>query len=290
MKKVLVTGKSGYIGTKFKEWVEVNNRGVELNFISIRDDSWKDKDFSEYDTVLHLAGIAHVSRNSKLKEMYYNVNRDLTIDLAKKSKNDGVSQFIFMSSIIVYGKNSVGLMDGVIDSNTIPVPNDFYGDSKLQAEKLLSSLEDESFKLAIVRPPMVYGPESKGNFKVLLKIVPKIPIFPLIENKRSMIFIDNLCCFLSKIILNNDAGLFSPQNTKYISTSSLVKEISINMNKNIIFLRNLNFLVFKLKNKIAILEKIFGNLAYDQSLSTYKENYEMLKFQESITRSINKEK
>lgn len=286
MKKVLVTGENGYIGKQFKKWIDDNEIKIILEFVSIREESWKIKDFSNYDAVLHLAGIAHVSRNPKLEDLYYKINRDLTFEVAKKAKKDGVKQFIFMSSIIVYGKKSVGLENGIINKNTLPVPNDFYGDSKLQAEKLLEKLQNNDFNVAIIRPPMIYGPESKGNFELLKKAVPLTFLFPYIENKRSMLFIDNLSNFLKLIILNEDKGMFFPQNKEYVSTSNLVKEIANTYKRKMILTTTFNFLILRLSQRVNVFEKLFGNLAYDHSLSTYRDNYQLVEFKKTITDSI----
>lgn len=286
MKKVLVTGENGYIGKQFKKWIADNESKIILEFVSIREDNWKNKDFVDYDAVLHLAGIAHVSRNPKLEDLYYKINRDLTFEVAKKAKKDGVKQFIFMSSIIVYGKKSVGLENGIINKNTLPVPNDFYGDSKLQAEKLLEKLQNNDFNVAIIRPPMIYGPESKGNFELLKKAVPLTFLFPYIENKRSMLFIDNLSNFLKLIILNEDKGMFFPQNKEYVSTSNLVKEIANTYKRKMILTTIFNFLILRLSHRVNVFEKLFGNLAYDHSLSTYRDNYQSVEFKKTITDSI----
>lgn len=286
MKKVLVTGENGYIGKQFSKWIDNNGNRITLEFISVREDDWKLKSFSDYDAVVHLAGIAHVSRNPKLEDLYYKINRDLTFEIGKKAKKDGVKQFIFMSSIIVYGKKSIGIDNGIINKDTLPVPNDFYGDSKLQAEKLLEKLQSDDFNVAIIRPPMIYGPGSKGNFELLKRFVPLTFLFPYIENKRSMLFIDNLSNFLKLIILNEDRGLFFPQNKEYVSTSNLVKEIANTYNKKMILTTTFNFLILKLSKKINLFEKLFGNLAYDHSLSNYKEDYQIVEFKKTISNSV----
>lgn len=283
MKKVLVTGEFGYIGSKFKEWTKKNSdKKIVLEFISVRDDSWKNIDFSIYDSVLHLAGIAHVSRNPKLQSMYYEVNRDLTIELAKKSKQDKVKQFIFMSSIIVYGDQKK------ITNETIPCPIDFYGDSKLQAEKILKKMETKDFNIAVIRPPMVYGEKCKGNFSKLMKISTKISIFPNIVNHRSMIYIDNLCNFLCEIIKNNEKGVFFPQNANYISTINIIKEINRIKNRRIFLLNTFNPLINILFQKNTVFKKIFGDLTYDQSMSVYKESYQKISFEDSIKKTLEK--
>src|SRR5699024_12834880 len=208
------TGKNSYIGGMFKKWVEQWADEYRVDEISVRGDEWKETDFSLYDSVFHVAGIAHVSSDPKLEEKYCQVNRDLTIEVAKKAKEDGVKQFIFMSSIIVYGtKNEF------IDENTQPDPDNFYGESKLQAEQGILPLQDEQFDAAINRPPMIYGKGSKGNYPLLSKLARITPIFPDYDNQRSMLHIDNLTEFIRLIIDNDDAGVFFPQNEEYVQTS-----------------------------------------------------------------------
>lgn len=285
MKKVLVTGKSGYIGSKFKEWIEINGKDIKLDYISVRDDSWRSKDFSQYDTVLHLAGIAHVSRNPKLKDMYYKINRDLTIELSKKAKIDKVNQFIFMSSIIVYGDSQY------INNETETNPKDFYGQSKLEAENgLLKVFNNGDSKLAIVRIPMVYGKGSKGNYKILSKFANKTPIFPDYENKRSMIYIENLFEFLFIVINKSKSGIFHPQNEHYISTKQLIVEISSINNKNIKLYNSFNQLIKMLVNHNNIFKKIFGDMYYDKNLSKVDFEYNLINFKKSIELTEKEEK
>lgn len=195
-KKVLITGKGSYIGTNFKCWLDQWPDSYEVDELSVRGDEWKKKSFSKYDVVLHVAGIAHVSTSSDLESLYYRVNRDLAIEVAQKAKSENVPQFIFMSSMIIYGADSRIGESYCIDANTVPNPVDFYGRSKLDADLYIQRLSVEGFQTVIVRTPMVYGPNCKGNFPKLKKIAAFSPIFPNIENQRSIIYIHNLCEFL----------------------------------------------------------------------------------------------
>ena len=163
-------------------------------------DAWKKADFSKYDVVYHVAGIAHVNADPKMEPLYYKVNRDLTIDVARAAKTAGVKQFIFMSSQIVFHE-SQSLKTEVLTALTKENPNGFYGDSKLQAEKGLHELECETFKVCILRPPMIYGPNSKGNFPRLVKLAQKTPLFPAWHNQRSMLYIDNLAEFVKQFLV-----------------------------------------------------------------------------------------
>ncbi|NLP46835.1 MAG: NAD-dependent epimerase/dehydratase family protein [Epulopiscium sp.] len=280
MKRILITGRNSYIGTKFIEWLSQYPGKYKVDNVSLRNDSWKDKDFSNYDTILHLAGIAHVSTDPKMEEEYYKVNRDLTIEVAKKSKEDGVSQFIFMSSIIVYGDGSA--KERVIDRNTIPKPSNFYGNSKLQAEEGIKKLETNDFKIAIIRPPMIYGKDSKGNYPRLAKLAKLTPIFPDFDNQRSMLHIDNLCEFIRLMIDNEESGLFFPQNREYVKTSYMVKIIGQVHGKKVILVRWINWLI-KMMFNIGPVNKVFGNLVYDKEMSIYeKDSYQIRDFEESI--------
>lgn len=273
MKKILITGKSSYIGKSFKDWVSKYLNEYKVDNISVRGEEWKKKDFSEYDTVLHLAAIVHVKENSS--EKYFKVNRDLTIQLAKKAKEEGVNQFIFLSTMGVYGKET-----GYIDENTVPNPKTLYAKSKLEAEKTLDKLKDSSFKIAILRPPLVYGKDCGGNYPKLAKMALKLPIFPDIKNERSMIYIDNLSEFIRLVINYGDQGLFFPQNKEYVCTSDMIKLIVQASNKKIRMIKLFNFDIKLFKSKT--LNKVFGDLIYEKRLSQYRESYNNCSFITSI--------
>lgn len=280
MKKVLVTGVNSYVGNRFAEWVKQYPDDYDVDRISVRDDKWKEIDLSIYETILHVAGIAHVSTDPNLEELYYKVNRDLTIELANQAKVAGVKQFIFMSSIIVYGDSKAEKI--VIDRQTKPNPSNFYGRSKLEAEEGIRSLESNEFKVAIVRPPMIYGKDSKGNYPKLAKAARMLPVFPNIDNERSMLHIDNLSEFLRLIIKNRDDGLFFPQNSRYVKTSEMVKAIAEVHDKKIQLTKMFNPILKLMISRVNIVNKVFGNLVYDQELSTYREVYHINGLSESI--------
>lgn len=280
MKKVLITGINSYVGKSVKKWLDKYPNIYSVHTISLKNDSWKEKNLSQYDVVLHVAGIAHVSSDPKLEDLYYKVNRDLTVDIAKKAKAEGVKQFIFMSSIIIYGNSDIN--NGVIDQATVPVPSNFYGNSKLQAEKSIIPLENDNFKIVILRPPMIYGKGSKGNYPKLANLARRTPFFPNFKNKRSMLHIDNLCEFIRLMINNKESGIFFPQNNEYVQTSELVRLIAETYGKKVMLIKIFNPILSVINQRIEVFNKIFGDLVYSMELSNYKQDYRVYSLRESI--------
>ncbi len=285
MKKILITGKNSYIGTHVKEWLKKDEKQYEVVELDVKTQEWMKEDFSKYDTILHVAGIAHVSTNKRLEDLYYKVNRDLAIEIAKKAKQQKVKQFIFMSSMIIYGDDKRIGEKKIIANDTVPEPKNFYANSKLQAEEGIKQLESENFKTVIIRTPMVYGPDCKGNFQKLKKIAKLSPIFPDIENERSMIYIDNLCKFIKQVIDTEKDGIFYPQNKEYVSTKQIIQVMAENMNKKIHFIKLFNPLLKLMSKKINLINKVFGTKIYAKELSG-EFNYIVVDNEESIRRSV----
>jgi len=277
-----MTSINSYIGKRFEDWAKKYPNDFSITKISLRNDSWKDTDFSGYDSVIHLAGIAHVSSDPKLRDEYYRVNRDLTIEVAKKAKSEGVGQFVFMSSVIIYA----GIMNSdanfMIDRSTVPLPRDFYGDSKLQAEIGLNELSSEDFRVAIVRAPMIYGRDSKGNYHKLALFARYTPVFPNNNNRRSMLHIDHLCEFLRLLVLNKEQGISYPQNREYVNTSEMVRLIAETHHRKVILVTIFNPIIKYLVHHFEIFNKVFGNLAIDQAVSEYPQEYRLYDLKNSI--------
>lgn len=281
-KRILITGKNSYIGTSFEKWLQQWPDKYTVDTLDMIGDTWRYTSFQGYDVVFHVAGIAHVSANPKLESLYYQVNRDLAIETAKKAKAEGVKQFIFMSSIIVYGDSGSVNQKRIITRETVPTPTNFYGDSKLQAEKGIIPLQDENFKVVILRPPMIYGKGSKGNYPKLAKVARILPVFPDIDNERSMLHIDNLCEFIRLMIDNEEQGIFFPQNAEYVKTSELVKMIAEAHGKKIGLTKVFNSLLSILSCKVGLVNKVFGNLVYEKKMSDYTNNYHIRDLKESV--------
>jgi nucleoside-diphosphate-sugar epimerase len=278
MKKILITGSNSYIGNSFKYWVEDTPEKYIVETISLRDHSWKVKDFSKFDVVLHVAGIAHIKETVANVENYFSINRDLAFEVAKKSKKAGIKQFIFLSTMSVYG-----IETGLINLDTPPKPKNAYGRSKFQAEELIGNLQDDNYSISIIRPPMIYGKGCKGNYTRLSNLVKNIHFFPNFYNQRSMIYIDNLSEFIRLLIEDNCRGVFFPQNKDYVTTVEIVKGVSETSNKKILFTNVFNPIIKVLINKIPILSKIFGSLVYDKKMSNYyNKDYSVVEFKKSI--------
>ena len=276
MKKILITGANSYIGTSLEKWLEQWTDDYAVDTVDMIDGTWKEKDFSEYDVVFHVAGIVHRKETKENKDRYYKVNCDLAYEVAQKAKCDGVDQFIFLSSMSVYGMET-----GVITKEMVPKPKSNYGKSKLKAEKLIASLDEDTFKVVVLRPPMIYGNGCKGNYNRLERFALKSPVFPEIENKRSMIYIDNLCEYVKILIDDCSFGLLFPQNEDYVCTSGVVKLIAEAHGKNIWMTKLFNPLLRMLN--ISIVNKVFGDLVYDKRMSEDKETYCIYNFEKSIT-------
>ena len=258
MKKVLITGANSYIGTSFEKYINDNCADqYQVNTIDMIDGTWREKSFKGYDVVFHVAGIAHQKETKENAHLYYEINRDLAVEVAKKAKAEGIRQFIFLSSMSVYGMDT-----GVITKDTKPNPKTNYGKSKLEAERQIADLRDETFKICVLRPPMVYGDGCRGNYQTIVKLVNKFPFFPRVYNKRSLIHIDNLAAFVKDMVDRELDGLYFPQDKEYVRTIDLAKNIAKQMNKRIYFSFLLGFGVIVLRPFVGKLKKAFGNLIY----------------------------
>ena len=291
MKKILITGANSYIGTSFEEWAKKRYpEEFEIDTADMVDGSWREKSFAGYDVVFHVAGIAHADVgyvSEERKAFYYKINRDLAIETARKAKEGGVSQFVFMSSMIVYGESAGLGKKKVITKDMKPHPANFYGDSKWQADKGVRKLADDSFHVAVLRPPMIYGKGSKGNYPLLAKMAKKLPVFPDIQNERSMLYIGNLCEFLCLLMQSGEGGIYFPQNAEYVQTSEMVRLIAKTAGHKIWITKLLNpavWLAGKIPGKVSgMVNKAFGNMRYELEMSeAFDRKYRYFDLERSI--------
>ena len=288
MKKILITGANSYIGAAFENYLKQWSDQYLVDTVDMIDGSWREKSFAGYDVVYHVAGIAHSDTGSVTEErkaFYYKINTELTIETAQKAKDDGVKQFIFMSSAIVYGESAPIGKQKKIMKDTIPSPANFYGDSKLQAENGILSLQADRFHVVVLRPPMIYGKGSKGNYPTLAKFAQKLPVFPYVKNERSMLYIENLCEFVRLVVENEEHGIFHPQNGEYSNTTELVRMIAAAHGKKIRVLKGFGWALKLMSHVTGLVNKAFGNLTYDMELSAYKADYRVCGLKESIERT-----
>ena len=286
MKKVLITGAGSYVGESVRAYILKKHPGqFQIDAVDTMGDNWKKADYGQYDVVFHVAGIAHVNADPKMEPLYYKVNRDLTIEIARHAQEAGVKQFIFMSSQIVFHE-SQSLRTEVLTADTAPNPNGFYGDSKLQAEQGLKAMRVEGgqMRICILRPCMIYGPNAKGNFPRLAKLGRKVPVFPAWHNKRSMLYIDNLAEFVLQAIVRELEGTFYPQNRELADTVEIIRFFAREAGHHVWITRLLNPFVWLGSFVLQPINKMFATYYYDPAMSQMEFDYQLVSFEESLKR------
>lgn len=258
MKHILIAGAHSYIGDSVKAFLDEYPEKYDVQIIDTKGLTPVPGLFRNIDTVFCVAGIAHIRETNENRHLYYDVNRDLVVKLAEAAKEGGAGQFILLSSMSVYG-----LTVGHITKETLPNPVSAYGESKLQADEKISLLEDDQFRFACLRPPMVYGKNCAGNYQALRKFALKSPVFPDYRNARSMIYIGNLCQFVKDCIDYERRGIFFPQNTAYVNTSEMVEKIAGIHKKKIRLTKLFNWMIRI--SPVNIVRKVFGDLTYEQT-------------------------
>ena len=283
--KILITGAGSYVGESVKRYILSKEPSFQIDAVDTMGDNWKKADYSQYDVVFHVAGIAHVNADPKMEPLYYKVNRDLTIEIARHAQEAGVKQFIFMSSQIVFHE-SQSLKTEILTAETKPNPNGFYGDSKLQAENGLKALRAEGgqMKMCILRPCMIYGPNAKGNFPRLAKLATKVPVFPAWHNKRSMLYIDNLAEFVLQAINRELEGTFYPQNRELADTVEIIRFFAKEAGHRVWITRLLNPFVWLGSFVLQPINKMFATYYYDPEMSKMEFDYQLVSFEESLKR------
>ena len=293
MKKILITGAGSYVGESVRRYILAKDSSYRIDAVDTMGDNWKKADYAKYDVVFHVAGIAHVNADPKMEPLYYKVNCNLTIEVAKHAKAAGVRQFIFMSSQIGFHE-SQSLKAEVLTAETKPVPNGFYGNSKLQAENglwnLVKNQKENStrsqggnqMKICILRPCMIYGPNAKGNFSRLAKLACKTPVFPEWHNKRSMLYIDNLAEFVKQAIERELEGTFYPQNRELADTVEIVRYFAKEAGHKIWITKLLNPFVWMGSLVLQPINKMFATYYYNPKMSKMEFDYQLVSFEESL--------
>ncbi|WP_044418064.1 NAD-dependent epimerase/dehydratase family protein [Halarcobacter anaerophilus] len=265
MNKLLITGSNGYLGSSFLN--QYKSKYLFKRF-SLLNQKIEDIKFDNINAILHCAALVH-QKVEHSYEKYYEINVIYPVKLAKIAKQNGVKQFIFISTIAVYGEKKEKLDENTTCNSVTP-----YGKSKLEAEKQLLELNDDNFLVSIIRPPMIYGNNAPGNIDSLVKLVKKIPIIPLanIENKRSFISIHNLCYIINEVILQKKSGIFLASDDEPLSTSKLIDLIAKNLDKKI-YLIKIPFFESLLKIlKPSFHKRLYGSLEIDNTITKEKLN------------------
>jgi len=266
---IIITGSSGFVGSNFIK-LSADQDIFEVDLLTT---SPEEIDFGGVNSVLHLAALVHQMKGAP-EDQYFKVNRDLAFEVAKRAKEQGVKQFVLMSTAKVYGESTA---NGVYwNEESECLPTDFYGKSKYEAERLIRGLEDETFKVAIVRSPLVYGAGVKGNMISLIRMIDKFRILPFnkIDNKRSMVYIGNLVALLNTIIERQASGIFIAGDNAPISTTALVTLIANELKKS--------YYLFKLPKpllktleliKPELVNRLFGSLVLDSTNTFHTLNF-----------------
>lgn len=276
MTKILITGANSYIGVCFEQYMRQFQDDYQVETLDVIGDAWKKAALSGYDVVFHVAGIAHQKETTENAALYYQVNRDMAVEIAQKAKAEGVRQFVFMSTMSVYGMD-----EGVITPTTQPAPVTHYGRSKLEAEAAITALHDEKFTVTMLRPPMVYGKGCRGNFQLLLKLVEKSPVFPAVQNQRSMISVQNLCAFVHLVIERRLSGVYFPQNREYVNTTDMAKVMAKTLHKRVLFSKMAGLGVKILIPVFSKAKKAFSTLIYQDC-----EQFDFCYCQEDMATSV----
>lgn len=283
-KTLMITGASGFIGSNFIARYKEKYNIIPMDLLKVKPE---EIDFNGVDAVVHLAALVHQMQGAP-REKYFEVNTELTKRVAEEAKKQGVKHFVFYSTVKVYGYDGDLYNHNMIlneESECNPI-NDPYGESKWEAEKILRNLEDDNFKVGIIRPPMVYGKGVKGNMESLIKLIKLLPILPFNydKNRRSLVNIENLM-YLTTLVIDKEAqGVFLPLDEKNISLKEIVEgiESAYNLKRiNIPMIQPIFWLLTKIKPNIMV--RLFGTLQFDNKLTREKLGYiPKLKYVEGI--------
>ncbi|MCE5344612.1 MAG: NAD-dependent epimerase/dehydratase family protein [Eubacteriales bacterium] len=277
MKRVLIAGKGSYLGGNIADWLKRAPDRFFTRTLDVRGEDWRTFDFAGFDAVVLVAGIAHQREILQREPRYDAVNHVLAVEVAKAAKAAGVRQFVFFSSMSVYG-----LTTGRITADTVPNPTTAYGRTKLAAERDLAPLADAAFQVAVLRPPMIYGKGCRGNYPRLAAMVDRLPAFPRVTNERSMLYVETLCAFMDGLLESGAGGLYFPQNRAYVTTAELARQIALAHGRRLWLLHSVGWLIGKLSYWSGSWGKVFGTLTYDQRMSDAFRPAQELSFADTI--------
>lgn len=285
MKRILITGATSWIGSEVEARLATFPGMYEVERVSLRGEAWKERSWEGFDSVLHTAGVASSSASGvKAEAEYHRTNVELAADAAAKAKADGVPHFALMSSIYVYVDGSTERE--AITAETIPAPATVYGRSKLEAERLVSALAGTGFEVAVIRSPMVYGPGCSGNFALLAKLARLAPVFPDVNNGRSMIYSRSLAELVRLLVEDGRGDLFLPQDAKPARTSELVHLLAEVQGRRIHLSRALGSAARAAARLGGSFGRLFGDLFYAPEASECGYSYRVATLEEAVRASV----
>ena len=232
---ILITGIHGFVGQNLMPYLEAKGHtiyGLGRTGDYVWDDLESDR-IPHVDAIIHLAGKAHDTKNQTEADVYFKVNRDLTMKVFSYFLNhQDIKKFIFFSSVKAAADQVVG---EILTEDVTPTPKGPYGESKAEAEKQLNdvwkqalSTQTDGRQLYILRPCMMHGPGNKGNLNLLYKVVNAGFPWPLgaFENKRSFCSIQNVCFVIEQLLEHNaDSGVYNLADDEALSTNTLIEII-----------------------------------------------------------------
>lgn len=283
MRKVLIAGQHSFIGTAVERRLAAFGADYETQSLNMHGEDWKHFDFSPFDSVVHVAGVAHVSPKPELRPLYEAVNRDLAVECGRRARDMGVRQFIFLSSAIVFGEAAPAGENREITPDTSPAPAGAYGRSKLEAEHGLRSLEDGRFHAAILRPMMVFGAGCKGNYNQLSALARRSPIFPDLPNRRGAVYIDDLAELIRRLVDTGEGGTFHPQ-TAIVSTADFARAVAKAHGRHVLFTRAFNPLLRAMGGS-GVVRRAFGGFYYREDMADHGFAPGALSFAECVART-----
>jgi len=261
--KILITGTNSFVGRNFIQFSKYR----EIEEISLFNNKPEDINFGKYKIIIHLVAIVH-QKKTVPESQYFIINRDLCLKVAELAKKAGVKQFIFLSTVKVYGKFIAG--SAPWNEQSLCLPEDAYGKSKYEAELALKKIEDENFTVSIVRTPLVYGEYVRANMLSIMKLVQRTHILPFknINNRRNFTGAENLVSFIDRIIEKRASGIFIAMDEKAISTSELVIMISENLGKKIMLFKIPDFII-KIGMAVfpGIFDRLYGSFEMDNTMT-----------------------
>lgn len=285
MKRILIIGSHSYLGTALASYLSQWPEAYHAESLSVRDGAWKNVSFQGYDAVYHTAALVHQERSKSdpaLKNTYLQINTRLPVEVAQKAKEAGVSQFIFLSTMAVYGLTAPFGKTVTVTKDTPLAPKDLYGLSKAQAEEGLLSLADSTFQVAILRPPMIYGRGCKGNYQQLRNFALRLPCFPKIGNHRSVLYVGNLNRLVRHLLDTGTGGIFCPQDREQVDTGRMVQTVARLHGRSLPLIPGFGWALSLLRPLTPKIDKAFGSLCYDPALSRCPWDYQIYSMEQAL--------